>query len=65
MEIKTPYKDLPDDVKSAIAELNALVNVTGACLDPKFKNSFLKLPTIMAFDRVKKMSLITQQLMCD
>jgi len=63
MKITTTYPELPDDVKSAIAELNALINVTAAMVNPKTKDGFIVDTEALSFENLKKMSEITQKLM--
>ena len=60
----TTYHELPEDVQSAVAELNALINCTSACVDRRFKHEFVN-PTTIAFNNLKKMSVIVQKLMLD
>ena len=65
MNITTTYPELPEDVQKAVSELNALVNVTAAAVNPQTKSGFIGDPSIIALHNLMKMSEILQKLMSD
>ena len=65
MKIVTTYSELPDDIKEAICEINALINVTAACVNPETRDGFIGDAHLIALHKLKRMSEITQELMMD